>query len=88
MINSASNGTAQLIPSLSPFDTALATTCPLAQLYDFQIIISGEKWQQAELYDFDQFLSETSKESDSLQGPIVSESEDCKNRLHFLETSR
>ena len=68
MINSASNGTAQLIPYFSPFDTAPATTCPLAQIYNFQVILSGDNlWQQAQLYDFDQFMSETSK-SDALQG--------------------
>jgi hypothetical protein len=69
MINSSANGTAQLIPYFSPFDTAPATTCPLAQIYNFQVILSGDNlWQQAQLYDFDQFLSELSKDSDALQG--------------------
>lgn len=69
MINSSANGTAQLIPYQSPFDTAPATTCPLAQLYNFQVILSGDNlWQQAQLYDFDQYLSEVSKSPDSLQG--------------------
>jgi hypothetical protein len=69
MINPASNGSAQLIPYFSPFDTAPATTCPLAQIYNFQVIMSGDNlWQASQLYDFDQFLSELSKDSDALQG--------------------
>lgn len=69
MINSASNGTAQLIPYQSPFDTAPCTTCPLAQIYNFQVILSGENlWQAAQLYDFDQFQSEFSKDGDCLLG--------------------
>lgn len=67
-INSASNGTAQLIPYLSPFDSSPSTVCPLAQIYNYQVILSGDNlWQQAELYDFDQFLSELSS-VDALQG--------------------
>ena len=69
MINSASNGTAQLNPYQSPFDTAPCTTCSLAQLYNFQVIVSGDNlFQQAELYDFDQFLSEFSKDGQCLMG--------------------
>lgn len=71
MINSASNGSAQLIPYQSPFDTAPCTTCPLAQIYNFQVILSGENiWQQAQLYDFDQFQSELSKDGDCLLGGV------------------
>ncbi len=68
-INSASNGTAQLIPAASPFDSSPVTTCPLAQLYNYNVIVSGDNlYQQAQLYDFDSYLSEMSKGGGTLNG--------------------
>ncbi len=81
-INSASNGTATLIPYASPFDTSPVTTCPLAQIYNYNVILSGDNlYQQAQLYDFDQYLTETSKtgfmggESDMISSGLIGQRE-------------
>ncbi len=60
-INAASNATALLDPIRSPFDTSPWTTLPFAGLYNFQVVISGgNAFQQAQQYDFDQFMNEMS----------------------------
>ena len=46
----------------SPFDTAPATTTPLASITQLQVQVSGKNvFYQNEAYDFDQFINEFSK---------------------------
>lgn len=46
----------------SPFDTAPATTTPLASITQLQILVSGRNvFYQPEAYDFDQFINEFAK---------------------------
>lgn len=46
----------------SPFDTAPATTTPLASITQLQVLVSGRNvFYQPEAYDFDQFINEFAK---------------------------
>lgn len=53
------NGTTALVPFQSVFDSSPATTCPLASISNFNVLLSGKAvYQQNQDYDYEEFLNE------------------------------